>query len=103
MPSAEGRSRSIGGSFFSRPLETDAFITSREPHAWFSFSDSDATDDNGHGTHVAGIVTSSDSYYKGVAPGASLMIAKVLGSDGSGSSSDVIAGIDWCVSNGAEN
>ena len=64
--------------------------------------DNDATDDNGHGTHVAGIIASQNSLYKGVAPGATLMAAKVLNSAGSGSSSDVISGIEWCVSNGAD-
>ncbi len=64
--------------------------------------DADAMDDNGHGTHVAGIVASKHSTYKGVAPGASLMAAKVLDAQGSGWTSDVIAGIDWCVANGAD-
>ncbi|MDI6806214.1 MAG: S8 family serine peptidase [Candidatus Aenigmarchaeota archaeon] len=56
-------------------------------------------DDNGHGTHVAGIVASTDSTYKGVAYGASLAVAKVLDSQGSGYYVDVMAGIDWCVNN----
>jgi hypothetical protein len=68
----------------------------------FVNSDNDATDDNGHGTHVAGIIASQHSIHKGVAPGVSLMAAKVLDSGGSGSSFDVISGIDWCVSNGAD-
>jgi len=68
----------------------------------FINNDSDATDDHYHGTHVAGIVASIDSTYKGVAPGASLMAAKVLGSTGSGTISSVIQGIDWCVANGAD-
>ncbi len=68
----------------------------------FVNGDNDATDDQGHGTHVAGIIASRDSFYKGVAPDASLMAAKVLGNTGSGSWSNVIAGIDWCVTNGAD-
>jgi len=60
--------------------------------------DDDATDDNKHGTHVAGIVASRDSIYKGVAFDSSLMAAKVLNQFGSGSVSTVINGIDWCVS-----
>lgn len=58
----------------------------------------DATDDDGHGTHVAGIVASA----LGVAPDASLMAAKVLDQNGDGLTSDVIQGIDWCVTNGAD-
>ena len=65
-------------------------------------NDGDATDDEGHGTHVAGIVASRDSVYKGVAPDASLMAVKVLDSTGSGFMSTVIVGIDWCVVNGAD-
>ena len=59
--------------------------------------DSDATDDYGHGTHVAGTVASQDSTFGGVSPGVSLMAAKVLDQNGSGYSSDVISGIQWCV------
>ena len=63
----------------------------------------EGTDDlNGHGTHVAGIIASTDSTYKGVAYGADLFNVKVLNQTGSGYASDVIAGIDWSVENGAE-
>lgn len=60
-----------------------------------------AFDDHGHGTHVAGIVASRDPTYLGIAPGANLMAAKVLNGTGYGLSSDVIAGIEWCVVNNA--
>ncbi|MBI4739442.1 S8 family serine peptidase [Candidatus Woesearchaeota archaeon] len=65
----------------------------------FVNSDENPADDNSHGSHVAGIVASEDSTYKGVAPGANLVAIKVLNAAGSGSFSDVIAGIDWCVNN----
>ncbi|KAK4628870.1 Subtilisin-like protease 2 [Fulvia fulva] len=55
-----------------------------------------ATDGNGHGTHCAG-TTGSNTY--GVAKRANLIGVKVLGSDGSGTNSDVIAGIQWAVNN----
>lgn len=61
-------------------------------------------DDNGHGTHCASIATGEgdgNSAYKGVAPGAALVGVKVLDSQGSGSMSDVTAGIDWAVANKA--
>lgn len=58
-------------------------------------------DDNGHGTHVAGIVAgngiSSGGIYKGVAPEANLVGVKVLDNFGRGRTSDVIAGIQWVV------
>lgn len=68
----------------------------------FVNNDSDATDDEGHGTHVAGIVASKDAIFRGVASGASLMAAKVLDSNGDGFVSDVIDGINWCVANNAD-
>jgi len=54
-------------------------------------------DDNGHGTHVAGIVAAEDNDFGvvGVAPKASLYALKVLDSNGIGSVSDVIFAIQW--------
>jgi subtilisin family serine protease len=56
-------------------------------------------DDNGHGTHVAGIAGASgvNSAAKGVAPEVSFLIDKVLDSTGSGSLSQIEAGIEWAV------
>lgn len=56
-------------------------------------------DDNGHGTHVAGIVAAVDNEIGviGVAPQASLWAVKVLDKGGSGYISDVIAGIEWAI------
>lgn len=51
-----------------------------------------ATDGNGHGTHCSGTIAGS-TY--GVAKRANIIGVKVLGSDGSGSNSGVLAGIDW--------
>jgi serine protease AprX len=63
-------------------------------------------DDNGHGTHVAsiafgdGVGGTGANRYRGVAPGVAIHAAKVLDSSGSGPESQVIAGIEWCVSQG---
>lgn len=51
-------------------------------------------DGNGHGTHVAGTVGGTKY---GVAKGIKLIAVKVLGDNGSGSNSGVIAGVDWAV------
>ena len=61
-------------------------------------------DDNGHGTHVAGTIAAVDNTIGvvGVAPSASLLAAKVLNRQGSGYLSDIIAGLDYCVQNGAK-
>ena len=58
-------------------------------------------DCNGHGTHVAGTVAAEDNAQDvvGVAPGAPLTGVKVLGCNGSGSTSGVIAGVDWVTAN----
>ncbi|HCS61862.1 MAG TPA: hypothetical protein DIW46_10800 [Microbacterium sp.] len=60
----------------------------------------------GHGTHVAataaGSGAASDGLRKGVAPGATIISGKVLGDDGSGDSSGVIAGMEWAVAQDAD-
>lgn len=59
-------------------------------------------DKNGHGTHVAGIVGGASAKYRGVAPECSFYIAKVLRGNGSGSTSDVMAGVEWAAQQGAQ-
>jgi subtilisin family serine protease len=53
-------------------------------------------DDNGHGTHVAGI-TGALGGINGTAIGVNLIGIKALNSNGDGSISNVIAGIEWCI------
>jgi serine protease AprX len=60
-------------------------------------------DDNGHGTHVSGIIGGNgyDSYgeKQGVAPGASLISLKVLDANGQGTISNIIAALGWVKAN----
>ncbi len=60
-------------------------------------------DDNGHGTHVAGIAVADGSNSSGdivgMAPGAQIVCVKVLDATGNSSVSRVIAGIEWVVAN----
>lgn len=60
-------------------------------------------DGNGHGTHVAGTIGAIDNNIGviGVAPGAPIVGVRVLNNNGSGSLSDVIAGIDYVAANAA--
>lgn len=51
-------------------------------------------DGNGHGTHCAGTIASAKY---GVAKGANVIAVKVLGSNGSGTMSDVVAGVDFAA------
>ncbi|MER5396792.1 S8 family serine peptidase [Streptomyces sp. NPDC002599] len=66
----------------------------------------DASDHVGHGTHTASTVggtgAASDGLKKGVAPGTSLLIGKVLDDYGSGQDSWVIAGMQWAVDQQAD-
>jgi subtilisin family serine protease len=61
-------------------------------------------DDHGHGTHVAGIAAARKDNQlgiAGVAPDAELVVAKVLGAAGAGTTADINAGIRWVVDHGA--
>lgn len=60
-----------------------------------------ANDDNGHGTHVAGIIGAIDNIIGviGVGPQINLYAVKVLNRNGSGYLSDVIEGLDWAIQN----
>lgn len=58
-------------------------------------------DDNGHGTHVAGILCGSgklsEGKYRGLAPGARLVVGKVLDGKGDGSTEAMLRGLDWVM------
>lgn len=83
--------------------------------AWADFvngANETAYDDHGHGTHCAGTAAGGvvETTYGddtigvvlGIAPEANLMGAKVLSAGGSGSTSDVMDGVEWSVDNGAD-
>lgn len=59
------------------------------------------TDLNGHGTHVAGIIASTDNNWAtiGIAPDVELYSVKVLNEQGSGGPDDLIKGINWAIEN----
>jgi serine protease AprX len=64
------------------------------------------THEFGHGTHVAGIVAGQATttggasiFGGGTAPGAQVINVRLLGGDGTGYTSDVMAGIDWVIAN----
>ncbi|PAZ11484.1 peptidase S8 [Streptomyces sp. SA15] len=66
----------------------------------------DATDKQGHGTHVASIAAGtgakSGGKYKGVAPGADVLSGKVLDDNGFGDDSGILAGMEWAAEQGAQ-
>ncbi|MET8135870.1 S8 family serine peptidase [Streptomyces sp. NPDC005251] len=73
-----------------RVTQTKSFIDGQE-----------VADRNGHGTHVTSTVggsgAASDGKEKGVAPEATLAVGKVLSDQGSGSESQIIAGMEWAA------
>jgi serine protease AprX len=81
---------------------------SRKVVAQQDFVDNSNLDWYGHGSHVSATIVGTGANsspgsghavkYMGVAPGAKVIGVRVLGSDGSGSTSDVISGIDWVIS-----
>lgn len=84
------------------------FLENGEPSRIIAFKDilnnrQEIYDDNGHGTHVAGIVGGngclSKGKYCGVAPKCNFVIVKVLNYKGDGNISDVLAGLQWVIDN----
>ncbi|WP_405665237.1 S8 family serine peptidase [Streptomyces sp. NBC_00055] len=73
-----------------RVSETKSFIEGQE-----------VADRNGHGTHVSSTVggsgAASDGKEKGVAPDSTLAVGKVLSDQGSGTESQIIAGMEWAA------
>ncbi|RAS70761.1 subtilisin family serine protease [Lentzea atacamensis] len=69
-------------------------------------SSPDTGDHHGHGTHVASIIAGtgakSGGKYRGVAPDAGILDVKVLGDNGSGQDSGIIASMEWAVEQGAQ-
>ncbi|MEC1624457.1 S8 family serine peptidase [Bacillus mojavensis] len=61
-------------------------------------------DDNGHGTHVAGIIGAKHNGYgiDGVAPEAQIYAVKALDQNGSGDLQGLLKGIDWSIANGMD-
>ena len=83
-------------------LDNPDLNVKEESGATFVLRTSSANDDNGHGTHVAGIIAAIDNSIGvvGVAPGATVIPVKVLNRRGSGWMSDIIAGVDHVAANG---
>jgi subtilisin len=84
-------------------VDTGVDLTHADLNAVDSFNAFGGTcqDDMGHGTHVAGIVAALDNAVDvlGVAPSAQVYCVKVLDGSGSGSDSNVMAGLEWVLDN----
>jgi len=67
----------------------------------FVNSDPDPMDDNGHGTHVSGIVVANGGI-KGVAPDAKIISMKTLDGGGNGYLSDSTKAMEWCINRSSD-
>ncbi len=95
--------------FTGKGVKVSVVDTGISPHpdltiaggASFSTVTSSYADDNGHGTHVAGIIGARNNSIGtvGIAHEASIYAVKALEANGSGSLSSIVAGIDWSITN----
>ncbi|MGZ5442112.1 MAG: S8 family serine peptidase [Thermoanaerobaculia bacterium] len=65
--------------------------------------DDDPSDENGHGTHVAGIIAGEGDGVDGVAPDVKLLAYRVLDEHGRGSASNIIAALEWAADPNRDN
>jgi subtilisin len=93
----EGRKIAVldTGYNYNHPELASSYLGGKD----FVNNDNDPLDDNGHGSHVAGLITGDgvNSAARGVAPAAGIIVGKVLDSEGSGFFSDLVAAIYWVV------
>ncbi len=81
----------LGGGWGNKVLDGYDFVN----------NDTNPMDDNGHGTHCAGIIAANGSI-KGVAPDAKLVAIKAMDSTGYGDFSDLDSGLEWCINHSEE-
>jgi serine protease AprX len=106
IPAVNGQG--VGVAVIDSGISSHPALTGRVvANVSFVSGDPIVSDPFGHGTHIAGIIAGNASaartvtplYTGGIAPGSNLVNVRVLGVDGSGLTSDVIAGIDWAIAN----
>ena len=95
----------IGVAVLDSGVSPHAALTNVAANVSFVTGNSLLVDEFGHGTHVAGIIGGKASsavgvtnlFNGGIAPGVKIINVRVLGPDGTGLTSDVIAGIEWVL------
>jgi subtilisin family serine protease len=102
VPTASSNGSGVGVAILDTGLDLAHADLAGAVDAFSAFGGS-CQDENGHGTHVAGIAAARDNTEGviGVAPGAQLHCVKVLDASGSGSDATVMAGLDWVLDNAA--
>ena len=96
--------KGIGVAVLDSGISTHAALKNVVASVNFVTGETGTSDEFGHGTHVAGIIggaaTNVTSLYAGgIAPDANIINVRVLGPDGTGTTSDVIAGMEWAIAN----
>jgi len=94
------------GDYITWDLEANPDINALltfDQSLWMQYGEPAFLDINGHGTHVAGIVAgrgwASNGSYRGIAPGANLVIVKAFNKDGSASMDTCISALEWVYNN----
>jgi uncharacterized repeat protein (TIGR01451 family) len=91
----------LGGGWGNKVVTGYKYIFG-SPSVNCTIDNSACYDNHGHGTHCAGIVASMDGTYTGVALDANIVVIKVSDTGSNIYSSDIIAGINYCISNAAK-
>ncbi|MFP4633942.1 MAG: S8 family serine peptidase, partial [Candidatus Aenigmatarchaeota archaeon] len=86
----------LGGEWGNKVIAGYRSLENENDQQNCSENHSACMDDYGHGTHVAGIVA-ADGDVKGVARGANIAAVKAMNETGSGYSSDIMYGVEWCT------
>lgn len=94
-----------GVNYNHNDIKNNMWTNSQGYHGYdYVNRDNDPMDDQGHGSHCAGIVagTGASGTKTGMAPGAKIMALKVLGADGSGSNSNIMNAMQYAITNHAD-
>ena len=96
-PVSGNKGNGVGVAIVDTGLDSSHRDLSVESACIDAFGNGNCQDQNGHGTHVGGIVGARDNEFDvvGVAPEAKLYAVKVLDASGSGSDSTVMGGLEW--------
>jgi subtilisin family serine protease len=103
IKNAQGQDTGLGGWADGSVDSADGLVN--DLIGWnFSGNNDNPIDNNGHGTHVAGIIagTGSNGGTIGIAPGVLIMPIQFLDSTGNGTVSNFISGLDYSVAHGAK-